>query len=149
MTASSATSNDRPEEKNDTVPMMDAEKHPVKDDLPSDSPDAQPPRTHQAAEWNSPEDAGSPLNWSMAKKAYHAAIPSVHCFTVYVEKHCSSEEKKAMLMRSVKHLRFVSLHPWRAQGARAISRLDHCSSLTVVSLHPRHCLWSNDCGSLE
>ena len=38
----------------------------------------------QAVGWNGLDDPENPLNWSAAKKAYHAAIPSIYCFTVYV-----------------------------------------------------------------
>ena len=43
------------------------------------------PQAVEAGEWSSPEDPENPMNWSTAKKAYHAAIPSVLCFTVYVK----------------------------------------------------------------
>lgn len=33
-------------------------------------------------EWTDSEDPDDPLNWSTTKKAYHAAIPSIYCFTV-------------------------------------------------------------------
>ena len=36
----------------------------------------------QAGEWTDSEDPEDPLNWSTTKKAYHAAIPSIYCFTV-------------------------------------------------------------------
>lgn len=96
MTVSSATSTDQLEEhdsgtsnglleKDNSVNAVDTRKRPVAADVTSDTLDGPLQRALQAGEWSSPEDPDNPLNWSTAKKAYHAAIPSIYCFTVYVK----------------------------------------------------------------
>ena len=100
-TASSVTSNDL--EKQDTVDAVDTEKHDTtassatsndteKHDTieketipPADAFESPLQQAYQAGEWTSPEDPENPLNWSKAKKAYHAALVSLYCFEVYVE----------------------------------------------------------------
>lgn len=108
MTASSTTSNDL--EKHDIIDVADTdtsndlEKHDTTDAVHAKDHDAintekRPPaaeitadafesplqKAYQTGEWSNPQDPEDPLNWSFAKKFYHAAIPSIYCFTVYVE----------------------------------------------------------------
>lgn len=80
MTASSATSNDL--EKHDTVDALDTEKRPPPAEITADAFVSPLQQANQASEWSGPGDPEDPLNWSVAKKAYHAAIPSIYCFTV-------------------------------------------------------------------
>ena len=107
MTTSSNTSNDL--EKHNAVDVIDMDNHDTlntdnRDTLNTENHDTldtekRPPATEttadafesplqqasQASEWSSPEDPENPLNWSIAKKSYQSAIPSVYCFTVYVK----------------------------------------------------------------
>ena len=80
MTASSATSNDL--EKHDTVDATDTEKRSSTAEMTADASESPLQQANQAGEWSSPEDPENPLNWSIGKKAYHSAIPSIYCFTV-------------------------------------------------------------------
>ena len=77
MTASSISSNGLQEEHDsmDAIDWVDPEKEP---------PPAETSGAIQKLEWNGPEDPENPLNWSSAKKAYHAAIPSIYCYTMCV-----------------------------------------------------------------
>lgn len=77
MTASSATLNDL--EKHDTEPR------PPASEITADAFESPLQQATRAGEWSSPEDPEDPRNWSIAKKAYHTAIPSVCSFTVYVQ----------------------------------------------------------------
>ena len=81
MTASAEMSNDQLE-KHDT-PDPDTEKSSPATEITSDASKSPQQQELQTAEWSGPEDPENPLNWSTAKKAYHSAIPSVYCFTVY------------------------------------------------------------------
>lgn len=101
MTASSSTSNDL--EKHDTVDAVDTQKHDTtassatsndtdKHDTiekeilpPADALESTLQQAYQTGDWSSPDDPEDPMNWSTPKKIYHGAIPSVYCFTVYVE----------------------------------------------------------------
>lgn len=83
MTASSATSNGL--EKYETVDAVDTEKRLSAAEATADAFQSPLQQANQAGEWNSPEDPEDPLNWSIAKKTYQSAIPSVYCFTVYVK----------------------------------------------------------------
>ena len=74
----------------DSINAVDADKGPGSAETNAPS---------QAVGWNGLDDLENPLNWSTAKKAYHAAIPLVYCFTVYVKhapervklmRHCST-----------------------------------------------------------
>ena len=80
MTASS-TSNDLLE-KHD---VPDSENGPPAAEITADAFKSPLQQAVQTGEWSSLEDPEDPLNWSAAKKAYHSAIPSVYCFTVYVK----------------------------------------------------------------
>ena len=99
MAASSLTSNDQ--EKHDDLlekhDMLDKEKSDKSDrsdksdksepaaEATPDAFEIQPQQAGQPSEWSGPDDPEDPMNWSTAKKAYHSAIPSVYCFTVYVK----------------------------------------------------------------
>ena len=99
MTASSNTSNDP--EKHDAVDVidmdnhhtlktgnrdtLDTEKRPPATETTADALESPLQQASQAGEWSSPEDPENPLNWSIVKKGYQSAIPSVYCFTVYVK----------------------------------------------------------------
>ena len=84
MTASSATSNDLLE-KHDIVDTVETEKRPPAAETTADAFESPLQQAIQAGEWSSTEDPEDPLNWSTAKKTYNSAIPSVYCFTVYVQ----------------------------------------------------------------
>ena len=91
MTASPTALND-PLGKHDTdtgtVDAVDLEKPDTLDADSRPSADAFKSPHRQAIQadgWTSPNDPENPLNWSTVKKAYHSAIPSVYCFTVYVK----------------------------------------------------------------
>lgn len=106
MTDSSGTSNDL-QDRHDTADIANSEKHDSLDTVDAADPEKHDtldtenrppaaesnvdvaksplPQAVQAGEWSSPDDPENPMNWSTAKKAYHAAIPSVLCFTVYVK----------------------------------------------------------------
>ena len=91
MAASSITFNDQekhddPLEKHDTLDKENSEKS-EKSEPAAEAPPfvIQHPQAGQTSEWRGPNDPEDPMNWSTAKKAYHSAIPSVYCFTVYVK----------------------------------------------------------------
>ena len=91
MAASSITSNDQEKhddlvEKHDTLDKENSEKSETSEPAAEAPPfEIQLERAGQPSEWSGPNDPGDPMNWSTAKKAYHSAIPSVYCFTVYVK----------------------------------------------------------------
>lgn len=64
---------------------LDTQNRPPAADSTGDAVKSPLPQAVQAGEWSSPDDPENPLNWSTAKKTYHAAIPSIYCFTVYVQ----------------------------------------------------------------
>ena len=88
MAASSVTSNDQEKhvqllEKHDTLEKEESEKSEPAAEAPPFVIQLQ--KAGHPSEWNRPNDPEDPMNWSTAKKAYHSAIPSVYCFTVYVK----------------------------------------------------------------
>ena len=97
MTASSTTPNDL--KKHDTIAAADTdtsndlkkhdtigiEKRAPAAEISADAFESPLQQAYQAGGWSSLDDPENPQNWSTVKKAYHAAIPSVYCFTVYVE----------------------------------------------------------------
>lgn len=86
MTAPSATSKGLLE-KDDTVNTDDTEKSGTLDTdshPPFDASETSLQQTVQADGWSSLKDPENPRNWPSAKKAYHSTIPSIFCFTVYV-----------------------------------------------------------------
>ena len=80
MTVPSTASNDLLE-KNDT---LDEGKALPPTDITIDAIENPLQQIDEAGDWDSPENSENPLKWSTAKKAYHSAIPSIYCFTVYV-----------------------------------------------------------------
>ena len=72
METSSSPSNGLPEE-HDSIDAIDTEKGPTSTETQAAA---------QTVEWDGPKDPENPQNWSTAKKAYHAAIPSLYCYTV-------------------------------------------------------------------
>ena len=81
MTTSSVTSNhlllDTLDKQNENAPPAV--------EITPDAVESLPEHAIQPCEWSGPEDPENPMNWSTAKKAYHSAIPSLYCFTVYVK----------------------------------------------------------------
>ena len=69
----------------DNHDIIDTEKRPPAPETTADAFESPLQQASQASEWSSPEDPENPMNWSVAKKAYQSAIPSVYCFTVYVK----------------------------------------------------------------
>lgn len=70
--------------------MLDAlekqnENAPPAAEILPDAVESPPERAVQPNEWDGPEDPENPMNWPLVKKAYHSAIPSLFCFTVYVK----------------------------------------------------------------
>ena len=87
---SSVTSNDQEKhvellEKHETLEKEDSEKSEPAAEATPDAFEIQLQQAGQPSEWSGPNDPEDPMNWSTAKKAYHSAIPSIYCFTVYVK----------------------------------------------------------------